>query len=275
MSLYQKVISELRADDVVRDYYRFQGANSLEHFDIRTSRFKEPGSDSYVYFSQALEHHKYFILKRIKQLLNQRVLQDTNYQLTQRSILDSNSYQAIRNLVINSDKIPDLYSIRLICDRNIHGLIKENSFMIDQKCQGKPLERVDRRVYGGGYGAAAEWKELLNYLTYFSAYQRIDRETLLRVLAKMQESGSLNKKENLSFIFNRLSHYNFELNDSLESDFTRYKIRNCLETILEKGIYCPASELGEHPKETIKRVTEEYRRGREKVLTLLDHYSSE
>ena len=46
---------------------------------------------------------------------------------------------------------------------------------------------------------------------------------------------------------------------------------NGLERILEKGTYSPTSELGKHPKETIKKVVESYEAGKEKVLIMLEN----
>ena len=37
MSLYQKVIMDLKELNQVKELYRFQGANSFDHFDFHTS----------------------------------------------------------------------------------------------------------------------------------------------------------------------------------------------------------------------------------------------
>ena len=130
----------------------------------------------------------------------------------------------------------------------------------------KSIERVDRRVYGGGYGIATEWKELLGYLTYFNASQKINRYDIINILEKMRQTGKINQKENISFLLEQIDNYQFKLNPDLESDFTKYKIMNILEVIMEKELYMKNSTLGKYPSKTIKEVVNEYESGKRKVL---------
>lgn len=272
MSIYQDAISELRREESTSELYRFQGANSIEHFNLQTSRFNDisPSKDSYVYFSSSKDHHKYFTVKRIKQFLNQVVLKDTPYQLTNPQLATPDSYHHIKDLIINSDKIKDLYSVRLITDINFRNLIQDNYSFQREKHHNKSIERVDRRVYGGGYGITEEWKELLSYLTYFYAYRRINREDLIQLLTNMCKSGRVNKKDNLNFIIEKTNQYHIDLNQNLESSFTKYKIRQALESILEKGMTSPESELQTVPEEVIKKTIEDYEKRKEKILTIFN-----
>lgn len=267
MALYQEVIEELKKENQVTELYRFQGAKSFEYFDIRKASFDEKCIDHYAYFSSSVDHHKYFSIRRIRQLLNRIVLKDTPYQISSKDIRDSDTYPKIKNLVLNNEKLQDLYSIRLIVNNYYRELLKENCMRPEEKQIGKKsIERVDRRVYGGGYGIATEWKELLGYLTYFNASQKINRYDIINILEKMRQTGKINQKGNISFLLEQIDNYQFKLNPDLESDFTKYKIMNILEVIMEKELYIKNSTLGKYPSKTIKKVVNEYERGKRKVL---------
>ncbi len=275
MSLYDEVITSVKEERITTDFYRFQGANSFDYFDIKNSTFLNDSRNSYVYLSHSIDHHKYFTLKRIRQLLNSMVLQEEGLQVSCKYLRDNNSYSNIQHLILNSDKLQSLYSVRLICDRNAIMLMKENSFYQYEKDKGRPIERVDRKVYGGGFGVAAEWTTLLECLTYFNGYHRIDKNSIITLLSNMRKTGKVTCKDNISFIFSNPAYYRFELSPKLESDFTKYDIMESLEQICENGTYSPTSSLGENPSKTIKQVVEDYEQGREKVLTLLDkHYKN-
>ena len=274
MSLYKKVVLELTNNDYTKELYRFQGASSFEHFDFRTSRFTDNSKDAYVYFSASLEHHKYFTNKRIRQLLNKIVLKDTPYLISSHDIkYNDDNYKQIKRLIINTDKLKDMYSIKLISNRNAYDLISSNCIIQSHKSKEKVIERVDRRVLGGGYGLPGEWKELLIYLTYFSAYQKIDRKDILVLIDNIRENGKVNDKNNINFIMDNNDNYKVELTKSIESDFTKYKIIECLETIIDDGLYLEDSELGKSPSKKIKEVVVDYEKGKSKILSLLNKHS--
>ncbi len=273
MSIYKETIELLKLSGTASELYRFQGAKSYGHFNIRTSKFNTDERDSYVYFSSGMDHHKYFTMKRIRQMINKMILDGTPYEISSRDLRDFEDYKRIRDIVINSDKLEDLYSVKLITDHNFTGLIKDNAFFQQDKATGKPIEKVDRRVYGGGYGVATDWKDLLSALTLFNGYQKIDRNAIIELLAYMRRTGKVNQKENMNFLLMNSANYNYELNPSVESTFTKYKIMEALEKILEEGTYNPEGELGKHPTETIKRVVEDYEANKSKVLRILDNHA--
>jgi len=268
MGLYNKVISGLREESDIKELYRFQGSGSFSYFNIKNSRFDK--RNSYVYFSKSLDHHKYFMVKRIKQLINKIVLCDSPYRLSLFTLSDPCTFDAIKNLVINDERLPDLYSIRLYSDLNIYNLINNNSFKQNEKMSSEYIEKVDTRVYGGGYGISSEWLDLFSYLTYFNAYKRIDRYDVAEFLNNMRRSGKINRKDNISFITSNTLKYKYKLSPFLESDFTKYKIMEALEQIIDNGLYVKNSELGKKPSETIKKVVLDYEKNKSKILTLFE-----
>ena len=274
MTSFDNIVREVKQERFTSELYRFQGAKSFECFDIRTSRFNKNQNPNYVFFSSSLDHHKYFTAKRLRQLINRQVLKDSPYQLSQKSLGSTESYSRIRNIVLNSEKIQDLHSIRLVCDQSFKELIISNWYQQSRRYSNKPIERVDARVYGGGYGIAQEWQELLSYLTYFAAYRRINREDVADYLSNMRRSCKILRKENLDFLLEEDESYNYTLNPHLESDFTRFYIRNALELIVGKHLYLEGSPLAENPERVIKQVVSDYEYGKDKVLQKITNYSN-
>ncbi len=260
MSLYRDISDRISTGDTTKEYYRFQGAKTASRMDI--------GAD-YIYFSKSIDHHMYFTIKRLKQLLSKLLLEE-DIIFNQRSLRNPDECRRINNLVLNSEQIENLFSYRLVCSKNIDGLLKQNCIFSDRKPDKKKyIERVDRRVYGGGYGVADEWRELMIYLTYFTARQKINREDLLEIIRQMKISGSMNRKDNIAHIIRKPENYTYRINDGLLSDFNKYNIIDVLERILEKGLANPESELSTAPDKTIRRIVDDYERDREKTLILL------
>ena len=262
MALYNSTIQILKKDDYAKELYRFQGSNSYNCIKSNTI-----DNNGYLYFSNSLDHHKYFTLKRIKQLLAKE-LQELDLSLSLQYLHDPKTYHQIKRLIINSERIRDLYSYRLIYDTNYLSLIKDNYFYQEKKPSSSNIERVDRRVFGGGYGVKDEWKDLLSYLTLFISKQEITREDVLTLLSNMKKTNKINYKNNLDHIIS-INPSNIALSDYLKSDFTKYDIMNTLELIIEKGLYNPNSDLAKEPTKTIKEVVSHYQKTKEKTLLLL------
>ncbi len=272
MCIYEDTISILNQTGTADNLYRFQGGHSKGVFDVKTSRFQPDSREKYIYFSSGLDHHKFFTVKRIRQLLNNEVLYGTSLEVTRRNLGNPREYQAIRNFLVNTDKLPELHSVRLVTDNNFLRLMKENSCIPEDKSEPKIVERVDRGVYGGGYGVTEDWRDLLEALTLFTGTQRISREDILALLAQMKASGKVNRKENADFIFSDSSRYSFELSPSVESYFTKYKIIEAMEKIYESHNCSEQGNLFQSPTDTIKRVVEDYEANKSKILRIFDNH---
>ena len=186
MTTYSEIARQLLEEDA-KEYYRFQGHNSFDYFDIRNNRFKN--SDYYVYFSRGLYHHYYFTIRRIRQLLNTVILEGEDEMISRKTLSNPEKFGHIKSLVFNSDKIGELTSIKLVCDNNFDRLIRENCANNRNKPPYRGVERVDRKVYGGGYGVTGPWLDLMNHLTYFSSYSRITGDDIRRLLDEMHRGN--------------------------------------------------------------------------------------
>lgn len=265
MAIYKDICRVLKHDDYAREVYRFEGARTRSSFNIN-----DEVSGDYIYFSKSLDHHKYFTVKRIRQMLNNLLLEEYGFPLSNNSLHDHNNYHKIRDLVLYSDNIKELHSYRLVCASPFEELIKDNyQYNHDKKSGTRGIERVDRRVYGGGYGVSDEWKQLMVYLTMFSGSHKITRRDLLELIKNMRTTNRISRKSNIDFLFSDDSKYAYDINELVFSDFNKYNIINALESILDKGLALPESELSRHPSKTIKGVVNEYEKGRVKTLELL------
>jgi len=270
MAIYEDTAKSLIDCEQASEFYRFQGKKSVKYFDVEAPTVIS--RDAYIYLSRTLSHHEYFTVKRLRQVINQGVLSGLEYQLTRANLANMSSYRRIRNLIINSDQVDDLHSIRIVCDKSIEGLIQGNCICPASKNSCHAIELADKTMYGGGYGLKSEWITLLSYMTYFNAYQRITKDSLLQLLANMRRTGKIYQRNNIDFLLTNPANYNYEINPYLLSDFNKYNIMNCLGQIIDNGSCLPDSELAVRSSKTIKGVVKSYERGKEKVLRFMDEY---
>lgn len=266
MALYQDVWVQLKESEPSIEFYRFEGAKTCSKLDLSSGNH-----DEYVYISKSLDHHMYFTIRRLKQMINSSLLESDNIPFVSRTLRDDTVYPKVKNLIINGDSIDSLYSYRLICPRSFGLLLKDNCFNNSNLKDGKRvIERADRRVYGGGYGLSLEWRDLLTYLTYFTASTRINRRDILDIIIKMKTSGKMTYKNHLADIVTDIDRYQFKMNPHIMSDFNKYNIINALDNILEKGLIRDGSLFSENPRKVIRDLVNEYESGREKSFKILE-----
>lgn len=263
-------MSEVKLDLTGTDtLYRFQGGNSYPSFNIVGDDVKIDAS-KYTYFSKSYDHHRYFVAKRLKQLVGRIVFEEKGLTITSVRLANPDFYRKVQKEVIESPKIDGLESIEFVIDRNFLDLIEENFEYNHAKTKGsRIIERVDRRVYGGGYGIGEEWLRLFNSLTILYSKKVITRNDLLFMLNAIK-CGRKSKLDSVSFLGEGTR--NVIINEEIYSSFTKYTIMQELEEILDKGLYKPDSELGKHPKVMVKKITDDYSRLRDKALFELEKF---
>ena len=268
MSVFEETINKLIYDNDVKELFRFQGHNSKNFFDVKNNDFSSNPDDRYYYFSASLTHHKYFSVRRIRQLVNY-ILSETPYSLSQKYIRDKETFDEILKLVSNSEKIKDINCIKLVYDNSYYDLISENYCYNDASKKENMVERVDRRFFGGGYGFSNEWLRLLECLTFFSSYIRFDEVNIEKVLRSMKKNGNVTSIYNIDF----LKYENYKINGYVLDNFTKYQIIELMENIIEKDLVKKGSQLQKYPTVTIKRTVDTYQKNKDKMLTLFEkHY---
>lgn len=264
MTIYNEITNNL-LENGAKEFYRFQGHKSFECYDIRNNRFNNDAYH-YVYFSNSKDHHYYFTIKRLKQLINTTILNDTNYQITRRQLDNPDNFKHIKNLIFNSDKIKNLNSISLVCDQTYYALITNNCINNYQKTLNNSIERVDRKVFGGGYGVTGPWLDLLNDLTYFSSHIRISNIDIINLIKQMKIKGI---QPNPLLIKNILekTQRNYIISNNLYNDFHKYNIMNDLENIYQNNLFL--NDI--NPNKTIKKVLTSYHKNRDHILFSLEN----
>jgi len=244
--------------------YRFQGGNSYPSFNIQGDTCKIGQINHYTYFSKSMEHHKYFVSRRLKQLINKVVFDEKGLVISNRNLADNDFYKKVIRDIACSEKISGLQSLRFLIDSNFIELIEENyEYNNDKTEDSKIIERVDRRISGGGYGIGNEWLNLFNSLTILYYKKDITRDNLISML-KAIRSGYKSKIESVDFL--TVPTNQVIINNAIYSDFTRFKIMQSLEEILDKGLYKKDSQLGEKPTAMVKKITSDYCKLRDESL---------
>lgn len=263
-------MSEVKLDLTGTDtLYRFQGGNSYPSFSIIGDDVKIDSS-KYTYFSKNYDHHRYFVAKRLKQLIGKIVFEEKGVSITAFRLANHDFYRKIQREIIESPKVNGLESIEFVIDKNFMDLIEENFEYNHAKTKGsRIIERVDRRVYGGGYGIGEEWLRLFNSLTILYSKKVITKNDLLFMLNTIK-CGRKSKLDSVSFLGDGIR--NVIINEEIYSSFTKYTIMQELEEILDKGLYKPNSELGKNSKVIVKKITEDYSRLRDKTLFELEKF---
>lgn len=123
----------------------------------------------------------------------------------------------------------------------------------------------------GGYGFYGEWLEVFQILTLIYSYQEITKEDLIQYVYNCRE-----RIINPNFQISPVSFLNnpnkriIVLNESLQNNFSKYKLMNAIQNILEKKLYLCDSYLGKKGEEGAKKIIQEYSQEREKILALLE-----
>lgn len=247
-----------------KTFYRFQGGNSYPFFNIKGDKCKVSNSNHYTYFSKSINHHKYFISKRLVQLVGNIVLEDTSIPFSKKRLYSHDEYKKIQRCVSESEKLEDLESLRFIVADSFGELLESNFQFNDGKEKGsRIIERVDRKIYGGGYGVSDEWLKLFNLLTIIYGRQTITKNDILTMLKNLR-MGNKTRVESISFL--NSTDVQYTINSDIYSDFIKYEIIGQLEEILDKGLYNKDSDFGKNPKAKIKEITGRYMTLRDNVL---------
>ena len=268
MTLYENLYYQLGE---YPKFYRFEGINSFNHFSFTTGSILE-NVNNYIYFSENIRHHFYYVSKRLKQLIDNEILSDVDYKITKKTIHNRDKFQEIINKIETSSFNDIQLSIECLVSPLMKMLIKNNYVYNSKKEHGDlRIERVDKSNRNGGFGFYGEWLELVHFFTYIFAYQKITKEDLITYIYGFRDKSiNSNLKINpVSFLANPINRIKV-VNDSLKDDFSKYNLMNIIERIIEKELYFTGSYLDVSKNVAIKKIMQAYTLEREYILTSLN-----
>lgn len=269
MTLYEELYQNLNS---LKSFYRFEGYISKSYYDLRNQNLLKC-SNNYIYFSQTIAHHFYFIAKRLEQLLQQEILKNTSLNLNTTTLRKIDAYHTILDFIENYKLSNPLYSLEIrFCSKFLE-LLKGNIVRnVSKKNNMKQAELVDVGIKGGGFGLSADWLHLFELLTIIYSYQQITNENLIDFL-KIYRLNKIDKHCSLNptlFLLEK-KYQRFIPNYAvLQNDFAKYDIVDTMENLLDSGAVNPNSPFGKNPTETIRSTVRHYERTRSKTLQNLN-----
>lgn len=262
MKIYEKSILELLKNETLNKTYRV------------TNKYVDSDPcflERYRFFSNTEQHHRYFLTKKIFKLI------EANYDITLNNIRD-------KNLLFKLDYIIDILSHEMISinityyliDHYFWFLLHDNSYSNGHYSNRKIIQKVDSRIYQGGFGISSQWLNLFNNFTYFSKDMTISSKeiiTYLNVLKKLIIQSEKKyfrdfKVNAASCLINKSCPY--QVNDNLFNNFTKYEIIKTLESIIDNKLYHKQSTLNTNPSICIKNAVESYENNKKLLLNILD-----
>lgn len=266
------ILEEVKQTLNLESMYRFEGHISHSYYNVNdcliTPDINEAG---YIYFSKTLNHHAYFISKRILQFISTEILKDTKLNLEATSLLDIHNYHTILKLLENYNKEMPMTSIEFSLCPIWLPLIKQNTISNNTHHFKKLIIDSDKHIKKGGYAFCDEWLYLFHLLTIMYCYQPITKDDVIRFFKAFRLS-IINPNYPLNYqttIFNDY-HRQIILNPNLANDFSKYEIINALESLIENRKINPESMLAQEPSKTIKSTVNQYERIRKKTNTTLE-----
>lgn len=251
-------------------FYRFEVVNmSFPYFNATDGNICNKSSKPYIYFSSSIAHHKYYVSKRLQQLIQNKLVSFSEIKLNYKSLICFDTFREIVRIIENYQIDDEMISYECSTSKIMLDLLYKNTINNRYKKAGdRRIERCDTTKHKGGYGFCEEWLEILNLLTYFYCYQRITRDNLLDYLYAMREKV-LNQSSGISLCkFLEEENRIIKINKSLFNSYGKYDLMDALERIIQKGLYFKGSNLDIDGNGQIKRTINQYCEEKEKILKL-------
>ncbi|MBP3635645.1 MAG: hypothetical protein J6J17_04265 [Bacilli bacterium] len=253
-------------------FYRFEGVNmSFPYFNAKNGNICIKSSDPYIYFSSSIAHHKYYVSKRLRQLIQNKILSFSEIKLDYKSLICFDTFKEIVRIIETYEMDDEMISYECSTSRIMLELLYKNTIDNRYKSSGdRRVERCDQTKHKGGYGFCEEWLEIFNLLTYFYCYQKITRDNLIDYLYAKREKILNPSLANGPCAFLREKNRIITINNNLFNSYGKYDLMDALERIIEKGLYFKGSNLDKDSYGQIKRVINQYCEEKEKILRLTD-----
>lgn len=268
MTIFEEVYYELSN---FPKFYRFEGTHTFRNYDFETQKPFLSNVDNYIYFSNSLTHHYYYIQKKLRQIIEKDILYEMKYTLQNKTVINNETFQFIVSQIESYFLEERQTSIEFITSPIIKKMFYKNYILNSKKESGIPyIERVDTTKQGGGYGLCQEWLEVFYLLTYIYRFQKLTKQDLFDYLYALRRNYCSPFKVNVVGFLQDKTRQTLKINETLFDDFKKYDLMNALESIVEKRLYFPDSFLAKNPSLFIKQSIQMYTLEREAILEMLD-----
>lgn len=218
-------------------------------------------SINYRYFSLKLERYHADIINRMKQVLNEEILYQSEYLFQRRVMIHPEKFEIMIQQVKE-------YPIKKICLGTIVTVsplmlkLMNKNMGYDHKQEIYRKKRMDNQ--DGKYGLTEEWFQVFELFSYFYIYQVITKKDLIEFMKayrynvihhsyEIDPVSFLLSSRNRTLKFHKLKQDGFD------------KLQVLLETILEKKMYYESSFLGQYQYKGVQAIVQNFKREREQI----------
>lgn len=224
-------------------------------------------SDRYKYYSLTLEHHLYFLVKKIFRLI------EANYEIRINNPRDRFLADKLKEVIgyLEQEKDFSITCHYAMIDGSFHKILLDNAYSNKNSHRENVIEIVDKNEYGGGLGLKHLWLDLFDILTYCEKEKIISKEEVIKYLNNIRDlimmhgSGGLKKyKFETSHILADTST-SYIVKDDLLYDDSIFITRD-LNEIITGNLVHSKSSLKKCPDEAIDDIVSSYKLNKSLVL---------
>lgn len=242
-------------------------------FRIKHPLSPDDNSDAYTYFSKSNMHSNYFLVKKMFGII------DTKYDINLKSLTSGNYGskldRAIEALKSDSSSF-NFIDYQYFIFAAIDDLMKENAYCNRNKPKNGfgLLERVDMHTFGGGYGLANSWKELMDLVIVFNRTKIIDKSCVINFLTELKDISSERRISSFGEMYRIVASIR-DFNSPCDINKTIFErnysllIEDKLYEIIQNGLCKPNSSLALKPDESIHMLTQQVDMEKKKVLSAI------
>lgn len=224
-------------------------------------------SDRYKYYSLTLEHHLYFLVKKIFRLI------EKNYNIKINNPRDRYLADKLKEVIgyLEQEKEFEITSRYIVFDESLHKLLLDNAYSNKTSHRENVVEIVDKNMFGGGLGLKDIWNDLFEILIYCEKEKVISKEEVITYLNIIRDliiscgnSGLKKYKLDTSqLLIDEPTSY--IINEDILADNSSL-IKEYLEEIVNNNLMHNKSILKKCPDESIEEFISSYKLNRSLVL---------
>lgn len=239
MTIYQSTMKNLYKKGAVCKLYRFENNNyNSNKINIKPNGELVLEKGYYIYFSKTIDHHKYFIKKRMLQDLKILVKQELNKNIQVADFIDETLYHTILSLIQKNYQLFSYRSYELYVLKQFQQLVEKcaisNLSKSDIHRQLEYPEVSDKRRHQGAYGIKGDWSSLLENSTLHSNCVAINYKDMINMINAYRVSYYDYAKKKLVIPPSKFevdSRYVGTINQKMLEPFHRYDLLCILELI--------------------------------------------